>query len=78
MITSFEPLYFQAKVGREKEFEYSLRKLRGDKANISAEADEIHVHYYLFSYTNGFLEAKLANGFAFFYIGNYTYSSKSS
>nr|GFD18860.1 sugar transporter ERD6-like 16 [Tanacetum cinerariifolium] len=31
-----------AKVGREKEFEYSLRKLRGAKANISAETDEIH------------------------------------
>ncbi|GKG65787.1 hypothetical protein Tco_0687199, partial [Tanacetum coccineum] len=32
-----------AKVGREEEFEYSLRKLRGAKANISAETDEIHV-----------------------------------
>ncbi|XP_071703616.1 sugar transporter ERD6-like 16 isoform X2 [Rutidosis leptorrhynchoides] len=31
-----------AKVGREAEFEYSLRKLRGSKANILAEADEIH------------------------------------
>ncbi|MFS8030544.1 putative major facilitator, sugar transporter, major facilitator superfamily [Helianthus anomalus] len=32
----------QAKVGREAEFEYSLRKLRGSKANVFAEADEIH------------------------------------
>ncbi|KAK9052779.1 hypothetical protein SSX86_029409 [Deinandra increscens subsp. villosa] len=31
-----------AKVGREVEFERSLRKLRGSKANIYAEADEIH------------------------------------
>ncbi|XP_076902770.1 sugar transporter ERD6-like 16 [Bidens hawaiensis] len=31
-----------AKVGREEEFEYSLRKLRGAKADIFAEADEIH------------------------------------
>ncbi|KAJ0431912.1 putative major facilitator, sugar transporter, major facilitator superfamily [Helianthus annuus] len=31
-----------AKVGREAEFEYSLRKLRGSKANVFAEADEIH------------------------------------
>ncbi|XP_071694058.1 sugar transporter ERD6-like 16 [Rutidosis leptorrhynchoides] len=31
-----------AKVGREAEFEYTLRKLRGAKANILAEADEIH------------------------------------
>ncbi|KVH95599.1 hypothetical protein Ccrd_002357 [Cynara cardunculus var. scolymus] len=31
-----------AKVGLELEFNHSLRKLRGKKANISAEADEIH------------------------------------
>ncbi|KAK9076138.1 hypothetical protein SSX86_004471 [Deinandra increscens subsp. villosa] len=31
-----------AKVGREVEFEDSLRRLRGAKANIFAEADEIH------------------------------------
>ncbi|XP_076882297.1 sugar transporter ERD6-like 16 [Bidens hawaiensis] len=31
-----------AKVGREAEFQDSLRKLRGAKANIFAEADEIH------------------------------------
>ncbi|XP_052625171.1 sugar transporter ERD6-like 16 [Lactuca sativa] len=31
-----------AKVGREVEFQSSLRQLRGAKANISAEADEIH------------------------------------
>lgn len=31
-----------AKVGRDVEFNHSLRKLRGKKANISAEADEIH------------------------------------
>ncbi|KAL4570261.1 hypothetical protein LXL04_025913 [Taraxacum kok-saghyz] len=31
-----------AKVGRQVEFEYSLRKLRGPKANVSVEADEIH------------------------------------
>ncbi|KAI7746208.1 hypothetical protein M8C21_026148 [Ambrosia artemisiifolia] len=32
-----------AKVGREVEFENSLRRLRGAKANIYAEANEIHV-----------------------------------
>ncbi|KAL4570262.1 hypothetical protein LXL04_025914 [Taraxacum kok-saghyz] len=31
-----------AKVGREAEFKSSLRQLRGAKANISAEAEEIH------------------------------------
>ncbi|XP_076910837.1 sugar transporter ERD6-like 16 isoform X2 [Bidens hawaiensis] len=33
-----------ANAGRKVEFEQALRKLRGPKANIDAEANEIHVH----------------------------------
>lgn len=34
---------FQAKVGREKEFEVALRRLRGKDADVSKEAAEIQV-----------------------------------
>lgn len=33
----------QAKIGRQKEFEASLQKLRGKDADVSHEADEIQV-----------------------------------
>ncbi len=36
--------FFQAKVGREKEFQLALRKLRGKDVDISDEANEILVH----------------------------------
>lgn len=42
----FEKLYLscmQAKIGKQKEFEAALRKLRGKDADVSAEADEIQV-----------------------------------
>lgn len=35
--------YFQAKVGREKEFHVALQKLRGKDADITVEAAEIQV-----------------------------------
>lgn len=35
--------FIQAKQGNQKEFEASLRKLRGKDADISAEAAEIQV-----------------------------------
>lgn len=35
---------FQAKVGREKEFQLALRSLRGRDVDISHEAAEILVH----------------------------------
>lgn len=34
---------FQAKQGRQKEFEASLRRLRGKDADVRAEATEIQV-----------------------------------
>lgn len=39
----------QAKVGLEKEFELSLRRLRGKDANVSAEAAEIKVCFFTLS-----------------------------
>ena len=36
----------QAKIGREKEFEVALQKLRGKDADISEEAAEIQVRTY--------------------------------
>lgn len=33
----------QAKIGRQKEFEDALQKLRGEEADISPEAAEIQV-----------------------------------
>jgi len=37
-------VFFQAKVGREKEFQLALRSLRGKDVDISHEAAEILVH----------------------------------
>lgn len=37
-------IIFKAKVGREKEFQLALRKLRGKDVDISHEAIEIMVH----------------------------------
>ena len=34
----------QAKVGRQKDFEAALQRLRGKNADISEEKDEIQVH----------------------------------
>ena len=36
-------VWFQAKVGHEKEFEVALRRLRGKDADVSKEATEIQV-----------------------------------
>lgn len=35
--------YLQAKIGREKEFEAALQRLRGKNVNTSEEADDIKV-----------------------------------
>lgn len=45
---------FQAKVGRDKEFQVALRKLRGKDADITREAAEIQVisdDYSLYTYS---------------------------
>lgn len=41
---------FQAKVGRKKEFEAALLKLRGKDADISREAAEIQVNFFPIMY----------------------------
>jgi SP family sugar porter-like MFS transporter len=38
-----DSIYFQAKIGREKECEAALQRLRGENADISQEAAEIRV-----------------------------------
>ena len=37
--------YLQAKIGKEREFEAALQRLRGENADISQEAYDIKVTY---------------------------------
>lgn len=58
----------QAKVGRMKEFEASLQSLRGKDVDISQEADEIKVNFYLY-----FSKSKF-NIFFYFYFFLFQFS----
>lgn len=47
--------FVQAKFGEEKDYEASLRRLRGEDADIFQEATEIRVNFELFLIRNQFL-----------------------
>lgn len=45
--TNLRRFYVQAKIGREKDCEVALQRLRGENANISLEVAEIRVSFKL-------------------------------